>query len=136
MKKRADLMVLWFIIDLLLGIMLAVATANVTIVYSKGTIYEKQNIAKDLAMQMNAFISMPGDAYFINKNIHGYSVHFSGNKIEVYSEILEPTKGTYFYPATENWNLDVRLEKSKQIVISKINGEIKISEDVPNFVSK
>ena len=136
MKKKGGDTTLYSIIELVAAALVAYMAVNVATAYSQGTIYEKLNIAEDLAMQINELISMPADAYIVNKNIHGYSVYFAGNRIEVYQEVLDPIKGEYYYPKTENWNLDVRLSKPSQIVISKINGEIRISEEIPQWNAK
>ena len=131
MKKRGEEIALSSLIELVAAVFVAYLAVDVASAYAKGTIYEKLNIAEDLAMQINALISVPGDAYIVNRDLHGYSIYFTGNRIEVYQEVLEPIKGVYYYPKTENWNLDARLNKPQQVVISKINGEIKISEELP-----
>ena len=104
---------------------------NTGVAYSKGTIDEKLNIAEDIGMQMNTMESLPGDAYIVNRNLHGYSLNVVGNKIEVYSEVYDTFRGIYYFPKSTNINLDVKLIKPKQVVVSKINGELKISEAIP-----
>ena len=130
MKKRADIVSLT-IVELIGGFLVAYMAVQSGISYSKDTIHEKMNIAEDLAMQMNALMAMNGNAYIINGNLHGYSIHFVYNQIEVYDTTMDTLKGSYYYPTRENWNMDARLDKPKQIVLSKINGEIRVSEEVP-----
>ena len=131
MKKRGEETALWSLIEIIGAVFVGYIVVHVAVAYSQGTIYEKLNVAGDIAMQMNTLISLPGDAYIVNKNLHGYSIYFADNRIEVYDEALDPVKGIYYFPKTANFNLDVRLDKPTQVAISKINGEIKIPEEVP-----
>ena len=136
MKKRGEEMTLWSLIELVGVVFVGYMAIHVAVAYAQGTIYEKLNIAENLAMEINSLISLPGDAYIIDKNIHGYSLYFADNRIEVYEEVFDPVKGIYYFPKTENMNLALRLNKPKQVVISKINGEIKVSEEIPLLTQK
>ena len=107
---------LYFFLELAAAFFVGFILVNIAISYSKGTVYEKLNIAEDIAMQINTISSLPGDVYLINKNLHGYSLYFNGNKIEVYDGMTDPTKGIYYFPQTGNLNIDTRLEKPKQVM--------------------
>ena len=75
--------------------------------------------------------------YIINKNLHGYSLQITDNKIEVFEDESDLTKGVYYFVNIAGSDLNFRLDNSeetpKQIVISKINDEIRISESVPQL---
>ena len=124
---------LYFFLELAAAFFVGFILVNIAISYSKGTVYEKLNIAEDIAMQINTISSLPGDAYLIDKNMHGYSLYFNGNKIEIYDIESDPTKGVYYFSQVGNLNIDTRLDKPKQVIVSKINGQIKISEEIPNL---
>lgn len=124
---------LYFFLELAAAFFVGFILVNIAVSYAKGTIYEKLSIAEDLGMQISTLYSIPGDAYLINKNLHGYSLYFNGNRIEVYGTEPDPTKGIYYFPQAGSLNLDTRLVKPNQAVISKINGRIKISEEIPNL---
>lgn len=129
MKKRGEA-TLWFLVELAGAILVAYLAGSISLAYTQGTIFEKLNIAKDLAMQINAISSVPGEAYIINKDLHGYSLYFSDNKIEVFEDNSDLIKGTYHFAGTAGSKLELRLINPEQVVISKINDEIKISEDI------
>ena len=133
MKKRGDVSILWFLISLIGAVLVGYIIVDVSLEISKGTIFEKLNIAKDLAMQINTLESIPGNAYIINPNLHDYSLHFSNNKIEVFESDSDLSPGIYYFVKIGDSNLDLRFNKPKQIVISKIANEIKISEEIPNL---
>ena len=122
---------LYFFLELAAAFAVGFILVNAGVAYAKGTIYEKLNLAEDLGMQLNTIISLPGDAFIIISNFHGYSLNVVGNKIEVYSEAFDTTKGTYYFPKTSDLSLDVKLTKPKQVVVSKIHGQIRITEDIP-----
>lgn len=129
MKKKGEEFSLWFLLELIGAVFVAYLAVDVAISYTQGTIYEKLNIAKDLAMQINTLHAVPGDAYIINDKLHEYSVYFVDNRVEVYEEGYGQTKGVYYFINHADSKIDIRLIKPKQIVIAKINNQIKISED-------
>lgn len=124
---------LYFFLELAAAFFVGFVLVNMAMSYAKGTVYEKLNIAEDIAMQINTLLSIPGDAYLVNKNLHGYSLYFNGNKIEVYDIEPDPTKGIYYFTQSSNINLNKRLVKPNQVIISKINGQLTVSEQLPNF---
>ena len=130
MKKKGT-MVLWFLIELIAAAFVGYMAVSLSVAYTQKTIYEKLNIAKDLAMQINTLSSVPGDAYIVNKNLHGYSLYFSGSKIEVFEDRFDQAKGIYYFTKIGSSKLDLKLDKPNQVVISKINNEIIISENIP-----
>jgi hypothetical protein len=131
MKKKGEEFSLWFLLELIGAIFVGYLAVDVAVSYTQGTIYEKLNIAKDLAMQINTLQAVPGDAYVLNDKLHGYSVYFIDNKIEVYEEGYDQSKGVYYFVNHADSKIDIRLIKPKQVVIAKINNQIKISEDIP-----
>ncbi len=131
MKKRGDIS-LWFLLEFIVAFSVVYMAVNVSVAYAQGTIYEKLNLAKDLAMQLNTIAGISGNAYIVNKNLHDYSFYFIDNRIEV-SDSNDLVKGIYYFVKTEESDINIRLIKPKQIVISKIDGEITISEEIPKF---
>ena len=127
MKKRGDIS-LWFLVEVVGAFLVVYLAINVASTYSKGTVYEKLNLAKDIAMQINTLSSIPGDAYIINKNFHGYSLRIIDNKVEVFEDSNELAKGIYYFVKSGNYNLNILLQKPEQVVVSKIGNEIKISK--------
>ena len=133
MNKRGDIEInLYFFLELVAGILIASIAINIAMTLAKGTVYEKLNIAEDIGMQINTIISLPGDAYIVDNNLHGYSVSVVDNRVEVYSEILDVSKAVYYFPKTETSNFDAKLTTPKQIIISKVSGQIIISEEILN----
>lgn len=130
MKKRG-IASLWFLIELIVAFLVGYMAFDLSASYTQKTIYEKLNIAKDLAMQINTLSGVSGNAYILNKNLYGYSVHFSDNKVEVFKDSFDQSKGVYYFTRIGDSKLDVKFDKPNQIVISKINNEIKISENPP-----
>jgi len=132
MKKRGDIN-LWFLVDLTAFIFVVYLATTIAVENVQGTIHEKLNIAKDLSMQINTLSSVPGDAYIINRDLHGYSLFFSNNKVEVFNDDLDLAKGIYYFVKIGDSNIDLRLDKPKQVVISKINNEIIVSGEIPDL---
>ncbi|GEM_PF-2938195 len=131
MKKRAEA-TLWFLIEAVGALFIGYLAVNLSLQITQGSIYEKLNVAKDLALELDALRSVPGDAYIINSNTHGFSIAITGNKIEVFEFQSEPYKGVYYFVEGKETQSDVRLEKPKQIVLSKINNNIRVSEEIPS----
>lgn len=132
MRKRGDIS-LWLLIELVGAFLITYMAVSISLSYAKGTIYEKLNIAKDLAIQVNALSSISGNAYIVNKNLHGYSLHFFDNRVEVFEDNFDQTKATYYFVRIGNSKLDIIFNKPKQLVLAKIDDEIKISEEIPNL---
>jgi|SRR3989338_6764 len=132
MKKRGDTTVLWFFIEVIAALLIGYTIVDASVSVSKGKIYEKLNIAKDIAMQINTLSGVSGNAYIVNKNLHGYSLRFSGNMVEVFESSLEQSKGVYYFVKIGDSKLDIVMSKPKQVVVAKINNEIIVSEDIPS----
>lgn len=130
MEKRG-IASLWFLIELVVAFLVGYMAFDLSTSYTQKTIYEKLNIAKDLAMQINTLSGIPGEAYIINDDIHGYSVSFSDNKVEVFKDNFDQSKGVYYFVRVGSSKLDVKFDKPKQIIISKIGNEIKFSDTLP-----
>lgn len=131
MKKKGEEFSLWFLLELIGAIFVGYLAVDIALSYTQGTIYEKLNIAKDLAMQINTLQALPGDFYTINTNLHGYSVYFADDRVEVYEEGYDQIKGVYYFAKTFNSKINARFSNPKQITMSKINNEIKISDEMP-----
>lgn len=132
MTEGGEQFSLWPLLEGIIGVFIFLFAIQVAITYTDGSVFGKLNIAKDLAMQLNTIQAVPGNAYINNTNLHGYSIYFSGNKIEVYEENYDRVKGIYYFVSPEGFDIDKRLIKPKQVVISKIGNEIKISEETPS----
>lgn len=133
MKKRG-IISLWFLIELIVAFLVGYMAFDLSVTYTQKTIYEKLNIAKDLAMQINTLSGVSGDAYIINNNLHGYSIHFYDNKVEVLKDNFDQSKGTYYFTKIGSSKLDVKFDKPTRIVIAKINNDIKILENPPVLI--
>ena len=132
MKKRGDI-TLWFLVELIAAILVVYMAIDIASAYARGTIFEKLNVAKDLSMQINTLAALPGDAYIINKDLHGYSLKFFVNKIEVFEDSFELSKGIHYLVNIEDSDFDLILDKPEQVVISKIENKITISEEMPDL---
>ena len=130
MEKRAEIS-LWFLLELVAAILVGYMAADLSVAYAQNTIYEKLNLAKDFAMQIDALSGVPGDGYIITNNLHGYSVYFKDNSVEVFDDSQDLAKGTYGFVKNGDSKIDIRLIKPKQVVISKIDDRITISEEIP-----
>lgn len=133
MKKRGDIS-LWFLIEVIAAFLVAYLAVDVSLAYSKGTIFEKLNVAKEISTQINTLNSISGDAYIVNDNLNGYSIKITGNKIEVFNDDSDIIKGIYYFIKLESQNIDFKLKNSieepKTIIISKIGNEISIKEKI------
>jgi hypothetical protein len=132
MKKRGEA-TLWFLIELVATVFLVYMAIDVSTTIVEGTFFEKLNIARDISMQINTLSGLHGDGYIINNNLHGYSLHFFKDKVEVYEQLGEDTKGIHSFVAISDTDYSLNYGKPDQIVISKIDGQIEISEDIPNI---
>jgi len=136
MKKRGDIS-LWFLVELIGAFLVAYMAVNISLAYAQGTIFEKLNVAKDIRIQINSIIAVPGDTYLINDNLHGYSIKIEENKIEVFESKDEIAKGVSYFANAEGSELDFTLinseEQNKKLVISKIGGKVSISDEIPNL---
>ena len=123
---------MWFFVELIAAFFVAYVAVDVSLAYAKGTIFEKLNIVRDIGMQINTLMSVPGDVEIIKNDLQGYSVRITGNKIEVFKRESDLFKGTYFLAESEikidNFFLDNSKEHPKKLVISKVDNEIKLSE--------
>jgi len=94
MKKRGQA-TLWFVMELVIAVFIVYMAIDISNAYSQGTIFEKLNIARNIAMQINTLSSLPGDAYIVNNNLHGYSLHFFDNKVQVFENVNEISTGVH-----------------------------------------
>ncbi len=131
--KKKGIAPLWFLIELVAAIFVAYLIVNVSTAYAKGTIFEKLHIAKDLSLQINTLASVPGEAYIVNKGLHGYSLQFFNDRVEVFEDSSDQARGVYYFVKIGDQKLNLRLNKPEQVVISKINNGIIISEEIPEF---
>jgi len=129
MKKRGEIS-LWFLIELVGFIFIVYVATTVASENVKNTIHEKLNIAKDISIQINTLSSVPGDGYIINNDLHGFSLQFYDDRVEVFDD-SELLKGTYYFVKIGDSNLNLRFDNPSQIVVSKINNEIMVSEEIP-----
>ena len=132
MKKRGAA-TLWVVIEITIAVFIVYMAIDIAKSISQGTIFEKLNIARDISMQINALSGLPGNGYIVNKDLHGYSLRFLNNKVEVYENINEVSKGTHFFVAIKSTNFNLVFDKPSQIVVSKIGDEIVISDSIPSL---
>ena len=133
MKKRGQA-TLWFLIELIAAVLVLYLAIDLAITLSKGTIFEKLNIARDISMQINTLSAFPGDGYIVNNNLHGYSLRFEGNKVEVFEDIDENLKGAHsFVPITPITYSNPVFDEPSQIIVSKIGDKIEISDNIPDW---
>ena len=130
--EEEESVTLWFLVELIGAFLVAYLLVDVSMAYAKGTGFEKLNLAKDTAMQIDSLLSVPEDAYIINSNFHGYSLKITDNKVEVFYNSNEASKGVYYFIKSGD-GLNVFLQKPKQVVVSKINNKIAVSEQVPEL---
>ena len=130
MKKRGEA-TLWFLVELVGAVLIVYMAIDLATSLSKGTYFEKLNIARDISMQINTLSSLPGNGYIVNNNLHGYSLRFFNNKVEVYENINEESKGMHSFVAIKKMDFDLVFDKPSQIVVSKIGDDIKISGNIP-----
>ena len=133
MEEDDSTITLWVLIEIIGALLVAYLAIDVSLAHAKGTGFEKLNLAKDSSVQINTLLGIPGDAYIINKNFYGYSLRIVDDKIEVFENPAEQSKGIYYFIKTKDTNLNVFLQKPKQVVVSKINDEVKVSEEIPEL---
>ena len=136
MKKKGQA-ALWFLIELIAAVLILYLAIDLAITLSKGTIFEKLNIARDISMQINTLSAFPGDGFIVNNNLHGYSLRFKDNTVEVFEDIDENLKGAHsFVPITpitySNTGIGLVFNEPSQIIVSKIDDKIKISDKIPD----
>ena len=137
MKKKGQA-ALWFLIELIAAVLILYLAIDLAITLSKGTIFEKLNIARDISMQINTLSAFPGDGFIVNNNLHGYSLRFKDNTVEVFEDIDENLKGAHsFVPITpitySNPDIGLVFNEPSQIIVSKIGDKIKISDKIPDW---
>jgi len=136
MKKRGSFIALWFLMELVAGVFLGFSIVKLSLDLSTGVIYEKINVARDISIQINTLASVPGDAYFVIEDLHGFSLKIKDNKVEVFEDPSDFSKGSSYFVQSQDSNLDFTLENSeelsKQIIISKVDNQITISENTNN----
>ena len=137
MKKKGQA-ALWFLIELIAAVLILYLAIDLAITLSKGTIFEKLNIARDISMQINTLSAFPGDGFIVNNNLHGYSLRFKDNTVEVFEDIDENLKGPHsFVPITpitySNTGIGLVFNEPSQIIVSKIGDKIKISDKIPDW---
>ncbi len=68
---------------------------------AKQTIFEKNYLARDLAVLLNAVYAAPGElTYKYNENAAGFTFDFASGKVDVRSESKDPSN--IFYPFAKN----------------------------------
>ncbi len=132
MKKKGEV-TLWFWVELVAVVLIVYIAIDLAVSYSKGRIFEELNIARDISMQINTLSALPGNAYIVNSNLHGYSLRFINNKVEVFEDVSDQLRGSHSFVTIKNQNFDLILDKPAQVVVSKINDEIIISKNIPNL---
>jgi len=134
MEKRGQA-TLWFLIELIAAVFIVYMAIDLATALAQGIIFEKLNIARDISMQINTLSGLPGDGYIINKNLHGYSLQFFKNKVEVFEVDTELFKGTHSFVTIGPDLISEKpiFEKPDQIVISKKDNGITISDTIPTL---
>lgn len=124
------------VISLIGAVLIAWVLWSIGAEYGSGSIYLKQRYAKQFAFEIDSLSSITGDAYIINDNPYGFSYEFKDNKVTAFkkeSDIVRlALRVPYeYFPANDKYKIDLRLSDPKQVVISKINGEVHVTEQIP-----
>lgn len=135
MKKRGQLLTLWMLISIIGAVLVAYIFVEIATQRGSGEIFLKSRVARETALQVNTLYSVPGDAYIVNKGIYGFSLKVKDNEVRVFKGNTEGIIGTASYPFVNSGEqeLEFTLINPQQVVISKINGKIKISDQVEEF---
>ena len=121
---------LWVLIEILGAFLIGYLAFEVSTAYANRTIYEKLNIAKDIALQIDTLSGITGDAYIVNSNLHGYSIRFFDDRVEVYKDDIDQLKAVRYFTKIGKAKLDKDFKTPKQVVTAKIGNEIVVSETI------
>ncbi len=134
MKKRGQLLTLWMLVSIIGAVLIAYTLANIGSQRATGEVFFKSRVAKDIALEINSLYSVQGDAYIINDNNYSYSFEFKDNKVRVFKDKLGLfSASSYDFVKSGQEDIDYKFEHPKQLVISKINSKITITEEIPDF---
>tara|TARA_Y100000310_G_scaffold333362_1_gene410748 strand:- start:401 stop:796 length:396 start_codon:yes stop_codon:yes gene_type:complete len=131
MKKRGEA-AWWFLIELIGAIFIVYLAVDFATSISEGTIFEKRNIARDISMQINTLSGLPGNGYIVNKNLHGYSLHFYNDRVEVFEEPSDALKGVHPFVAIKDSDWNLPFDKPTQIVVVKTGEDMMIQQNIPS----
>lgn len=93
------------IFEIALAILILLALLKFIYDISNKTIFEKNYMARDLAILLNTLYSAPGEVrYDYSENIEGLVFDFAGNKVEILTKKDEESTKV-FYPFGKNKNL-------------------------------
>lgn len=123
------------VFELVLAIIVILALFNFVSDVAKQTIFEKNYLARDMAILINILYSAPGDvAYYYDENTDKFTFDFQPNKIVIYKP--EDKENPQSYPFAENKNMQFRYNTltSKQdrerIVFSKSDNQIIVTQEI------
>jgi len=134
MQKRGQLPTLWMLVSIIGAVLIAYVLANIGSGYVTGEVFLKSRIAKELALEINALYSVPGNAYVINNNTYDFSFEFKDNEVRVFQDKIELLiAASYDFVKSGEEEIEYNFTHPKQIVISKIDNKIEIKEEIPDF---
>jgi hypothetical protein len=146
MQKKRGVIELWLLIELLIFSCAAIMFNFKINDIKNDTLFEKQFLARDIALATETISSLPGDTYYTydtKADLSKYEYVFSGSvKIFKTGESLEVTY-PYYYDRHLAANLNT-MKSPKKIIIKKGGGMLDIGETLtaetgdtcPNIITK
>ena len=128
-------MPLWVLASIIITIFLMVLIMVFVKTVSSSEIFFKHRVARNLALDLDAVYSVPGNSYILEREIYNYSIRFNKEKVEVYKKADELDKVSYSYVKAGDQLIDYTFQKPGELVIAKINGKIIISDSVQEVTS-
>jgi len=134
MNKRGDTL-LFAIIEMLAAVMIVYLLVSAAHAFATGDIFEKVRKSKDMAIQVDALQSVPGNAYFLNTDLDNYSYYFYEDKLVVAKKIEnEPMRAVHYYTMAKGEKMRDVFLKPESLYISGIGGKIKVMQEEPNLL--
>jgi len=108
--------IFFYVFGLVLAAIVALALFNFAKEVVEQTIFEKNYLARDIAILVNTLYAAPGDIlYTYGEDIDGFILDFNGNRISVYEKREETKEAKIFYLFAKKAGItfsDIRLNEN------------------------
>lgn len=136
-NKKAIQISLWTLVSMLIMILFILALFFFLQDVSEDTFFERNVLAKDLSLTMNAIQGMPGDVYFNyeSKLLNKFNLSFEENKVIVSESIRE---NSYLFYVTKDFSDDYKkdFEQPEDLSFTKAGRQLRIEEGLFSFVEE
>jgi hypothetical protein len=134
MKKRGVVVVLWTVVELVIGAILFTSFIGLGTAWGKGEMVNKAIVAKDIALTIAMLQSSTDETYVkYDRDVSSYILRLTANCVEALSGIGDTYPAIYCFPPSVDIK-ETTLTKPNLLYIIKTDRTITISDKTPTKI--